>query len=110
MNLLPLAEAGEKTGSPYGMLGMMVIFFAIMYFITIRPQRRKEKERKEMIATLKSGCRVMMSSGIIGQVTNVKEHTLIIRIAENTKVEVVRSAIVQLLESGETPSEIGPKN
>jgi preprotein translocase subunit YajC len=52
----------------------------------------------------------MMSSGIIGQVTNVKEHTLIVRIAENTKVEVVRGAIVQLLEDGETPSDIGPRN
>ena len=75
MSLLPLAAAGEQ--SPYGMMGMFAIFFGIMYFLMIRPQRRKEKERKEMIATLKSGCRVMMSSGIIGQVTNVKEHTLI---------------------------------
>lgn len=108
MSLLPLAAAGEQ--SPYGMMGMFAIFFLIMYFLMIRPQRRKEKERKEMIATLKSGSRVMMSSGIIGQVTNVKEHTLIVRIAENTKVEVVRGAIVQLLEDGETPSDIGPKN
>lgn len=107
MSLLPLAAAEP---SPYGTMGMFVIFFLIMYFLMIRPQRRKEKERKEMIATLKSGCRVMMSSGIIGQVTNVKEHTLIVRIAENTKVEVVRGAIVQLLEDGETPSDIGPRN
>ena len=111
MNLLPMAAQGQQqTGSPLGSIGMMVIIFAIMYFIMIRPQRRREKERKEMIANLKSGCRVMMSSGILGEIITVKENTLVLRIAENTKIEVVRGAISQVVENGETPSEIEPKN
>jgi preprotein translocase subunit YajC len=114
MNLLPLtiAEAAPAApvGSPLQFPIMMVILFAIMYFMMIRPQRRREKERKEMIASVKSGARVLLTSGIIGQVTNVKEQTLVIRIAENTKVEVVRAAISQILEKDETPSEIEPAN
>jgi preprotein translocase subunit YajC len=112
MYLLPLtiAEAAPAgaTGSPFQFPIMMVLLFAIMYFMMIRPQRRREKERKEMIASVKSGSRVLMTSGIIGQVTNVKEQTLVIRISENTKVEVVRSAIAQVLEDGEMPSELEP--
>lgn len=114
MYLLPItiaeaapAAAGQQQ-SPFGMMGMMAIIFGIMYFVMIRPQRRRDKERKEMIATLKSGSRVLLTSGIIGQVTTVKEHTLIVRIADNTKIEVVRAAVSQILEKDETPSEIEP--
>ncbi len=114
MYLLPLTIAeGAPAGQPpsgFGTMGMMAIIFAIMYFIMIRPQKRREKERKEMISNLKSGCRVLLTSGIIGEVVNVKEQTLVVRIADNTKVEVVRAAISQLLEKGETPSEIEKTN
>ncbi len=116
MYLLPLtiaegatAAAGQQQ-SPFGMLGMMALIFGVMYFIMIRPQKRREKERKEMISNLKSGCRVLLTSGIIGEVVNVKEHTLVVRISDNTKVEVVRAAISQLLEKGETPSELETTN
>lgn len=112
MYLLPLTIAQDApagaAGSPFQFPIMMVILFAIMYFMMIRPQRRREKARKEMIASVKSGARVLLTSGIIGQVTNVKEQTLVIRIAENTKVEVVRAAISQILETDEIPADIEP--
>lgn len=111
MNLLPLtiAEAAPVASagqSSMFMPMMMVILFAVMYFMMIRPQKRKEKERKEMIAAVKSGNRVLLTSGIIGEVINVKENTLIIRIAENTKVECVRAAISQVLGQDETPVDL----
>jgi len=110
--LLPLTIAqacpAPSTASPFQFPIMMVILFAIMYFMMIRPQRRREKERKEMIASVKSGASVLLTSGILGQVINVKESTLVIRIGDNTKVEVIRSAISQILEEGEIPSEIEP--
>ena len=112
MYLLPLtiaqAAPAESTGSPFQFPIMMVILFAIMYFMMIRPQRRREKERKEMIANVKSGSRVLLTSGIIGQIMNVKEQTLVVRIADNTKVEVVRGAISQILETDEIPADIEP--
>ena len=111
MYLLPLtiaqaAPTAAPAGSPLQFPIMMVILFAIMYFRMIRPQRRREKERKEMIASVKSGARVLLTSGIIGEVINVKENTLIVKIADNTKVEVVRAAISQILEKDEMPTEI----
>ena len=112
MYLLPLTIAQDApagaAGSPLQFPIMMVILFAIMYFMMIRPQRRREKERKEMIASVKSGARVLLTSGIIGQVTNVKEQTLVVRIADNTKVEVVRAAISQILNTDDIPADIEP--
>ena len=103
------AEGGPATGgSPYQFFGMMAILFAIMYFMMIRPQRRRDKERKEMIANVKAGERVLLTSGILGKVIKVNENSLIIQIAENTKIEVVKAAVSQVLDKGETPSDIEP--
>ena len=98
--------AALPEASPFQFPIMMLILFAIMYFLMIRPQKRREKERKEMLDNVQSGSRVLLTSGIIGQVTNVKENTVVIRIAENTKVEAVRAAISQILEKDEIPSEL----
>ena len=100
------APAASPEASPFQFPIMMLILFAIMYFLMIRPQKRREKERKEMLDNVQSGSRVLLTSGIIGQVTNVKENTVVIRIAENTKVEAVRAAISQILEKDEIPSEL----
>ena len=102
------APAGQPQSSPFGMFGMMAILFAIMYFMMIRPQRRREKERKAMIAAVKTGDRVLLTSGILGHIRNVKENSLIVQIADNTKVEVVKAAVSQVLAKDETPSEIEP--
>ena len=115
MNLLPIiiAEGAPPAGSqqsPFGTIVMMVLIFAVMYMIMIRPQKRREKERREMIANIKSGSRVLLTSGIVGEIVNVKEQTLIVRIADNTKVEVVRGAISQLLEKGEIPTDLDQNN
>ena len=98
--------ATTPEASPFQFPIMMLILFAIMYFLMIRPQKRREKERKQMLETVQSGSRVLLTSGIIGQVTNVKENTVVIRIAENTKVEAVRAAISQILEKDEVPAEL----
>jgi preprotein translocase subunit YajC len=87
---------------------MMAILFAIMYFMMIRPQKRRDKERKAMIANVKTGDRVLLTSGILGRVSNVNETSLIIQIAEKTKIEVVKAAISQVLDKDETPTEIEP--
>lgn len=111
MNLYPMIIAQAEAPAPAGgsqfqFLGMMAILFAIMYFIMIRPQRRREKERKEMIANVKTGDRVMLTSGILGRIRNVNDNSLIIQIAENTKIEVVKGAVSQVLAKDETPSDV----
>ena len=83
----------------------MILLFAIMYVLLIRPQKRREKERKNMLSEVKTADKVLMTSGIIGYVTNVKENTIIIRIADNTKIEAVRASISKILAPDEVPSE-----
>jgi preprotein translocase subunit YajC len=107
LDLITLAQKTCPTGgSPMGgMLIPMIIIFGIMYFMMIRPQQRKEKERRAMIDNLKSGTRVIFGGGMIGTVTNVKDGIFVVKIADGVKVEVVRGAVTRILEKGEKPGE-----
>jgi len=100
----PPGQDGQSTGG--GMLGMllpMIIIFGIFYFMLIRPQQRKEKERQKMIDAVKSGERVMFCGGMIGTVTNVKDGIFLIKVADGVKVEVARGAVNRVLEKDEKP-------
>jgi len=106
LSFLAMATPAEgQQGSPFGMMVPMLFIFAIFYFMLIRPQQRKEKERKKMIEELKTGARVMFSGGIIGTVTNVKDAVFVIKIADGVKIEVARGAVSRVLEKGEKPEE-----
>ncbi len=98
---LILAAAAPGQGGLANMMLPMVLIFGIMYFMMIRPQQRKEKARREMINNLKTGARVMFSGGILGTVTNVKDGTFIVKVADNVKIEVARGAVSRVLDKGE---------
>ena len=102
------ATPGAQQSPLTSMLVPMVVIFGIMYFMMIRPQRRRDKARKEMMANVKTGDRVLLTSGILGLVRNVNETSLIIQIADNTRIEVVKAALSQVLEKDEIPTEIEP--
>jgi len=95
------AAGGSAGGGGLSQILILVVFVAIFYFMLIRPQQRKEKERRGMIETLKSGDRILFSGGIIGTVTNVKDQILVVKIADNVKVEVVRAAVSRVLDKDE---------
>ncbi len=79
LNVVTLVAAAP--GGSGGMMNMMlpmVLIFGIMYFMMIRPQQRKEKERRALINNLKSGTRVLFSGGIVGTITNVKDATFMV--------------------------------
>ncbi len=79
---------------------MPIIFiFAIFYFILIRPQQRKQKDHQKMISELKKNDEVVTNGGIHGTVTNLKDNTLTLRIDDNVKVEINKSAIAYLKKS-----------
>lgn len=105
-----LAAAGQPAGEgapaqgPGFWVGWFAIMIAIFYFILIRPQQRREKERQQLLSNIKNGDRVVFSGGILGTVSNVKEKVFVIRIAEKVKVEVARGAVTQVLEKDEEPT------
>ncbi len=77
-------------GSPLFMMGLMVVMF---YFLLIRPQQRQRKEQQARIAALQSGDKVVTSAGIHGIVHNVKDHTVVIKVAEGTMIEFDKMAV-----------------
>jgi preprotein translocase subunit YajC len=88
---------------------MMVLMFAIIYFVMYRPQRQREKQRQEMLKQVKSGDRVLFGGGIIGSVTNVKEKTIVVKVADKVKLEVLRGAVTQVLQKDELPTDAEPE-
>lgn len=81
---------GGLLGSPFVMMGLMIVMF---YFLLIRPQQRQRKEQAIRIAALQAGDKVVTTSGIHGIVHNVKEHTVVIKVAEGTMIEFDKLAI-----------------
>ncbi len=100
-----LVAQGGPQGGIGNMLIPMALIFGIMYFMMIRPQQRKEKERRAMISSVKTGDRILFSGGIMGTVTNVKDHAVTAKIAENVKIEILRGAINRVLDKDEKAVE-----
>ena len=86
----------------FGQLVPLILIFGIMYFLLIRPQQRKAKEHQAMVKALRRGDQVITQGGLIGKVSKVKEENeLEVELAENVKVRVVQSTIVQVLNKTE---------
>ncbi|MBR4172063.1 MAG: preprotein translocase subunit YajC [Kiritimatiellae bacterium] len=103
----PAAQGGAApapVGGGMSMLVPMILIFALFYFMMIRPQQRKEKERLKMIREIRSGTRVILSSGIIGTIVECKDSTFLIETA-GTRMEVLRNAVQQALAEGEKIAE-----
>lgn len=101
VNLAMMGGQQAQGGNPLSMFVPMIFIFAIFYFMLIRPQQRKEKERRAMIDNVKTGDRVLFSGGIIGTISNTKEGTLMIKIADGVKVEVARGAVIKVIDKGD---------
>ena len=71
----------------------IILLFAAMYFLMIAPQRKKQKAHDKMLSELTSGDDIVTSGGIYGQITNVKDDRFVVRIADNTKIEVGKSFV-----------------
>ena len=108
-NILAQAEAAAPEGGGGGFLSggigallPWLAIFGIFYFIMIRPQQRKEKERQKMILELRAGQRVMFAGGMVGTVVETRENTFLIEIAPGVKIEVARGAVSRVMAEGET--------
>jgi preprotein translocase subunit YajC len=106
-----LADAAPATGGPGGILASPIVPFAavaiIMYVLMIRPQQKKQKELAALIASVKTGDKVVTSGGIHGIVSNVKDGaTLSLKVADNVKIEVDKSAIASVDRSSNAPAVV----
>ena len=100
-----LAQAtAPQTGQPQQPVWMtfapMILLVIVFYFILIRPQQQRAKQQAKLIANLKSGDKVVTSSGIIGVVITVKDRTVSLR-SMDAKMEVTKSSVTEILEGGD---------
>jgi len=91
--LLQASGAGSFLSNP---LFMMVIVMGIFYVMLILPQQRQRKKTQAMLAALKNGDKVITNSGIYGTVNGIDGDTLILKIADQVKIRIARSAIAQV--------------
>ena len=103
LSSLPLLQATASGGNP--MVTMLVplgLIIVIFYFLIIRPQRKKQKETKDMLSTIRPGDKVATAGGIRGVVKHVKETTVTIKVDSNTTIEFNKSAVSNVLERKES--------
>ncbi len=105
-----LAQASSPAPAPSGQpqpawmtFAPMVLLIIVFYFILIRPQQKRAKLQAQLIKNLKSGDKVVTSSGIVGLVITVKDKTVSLRSAD-AKMEVTKASVVEILESS-SPSD-----
>ncbi|KAI1696625.1 preprotein translocase subunit domain-containing protein [Ditylenchus destructor] len=78
----------------------LVALFAIMYFLMIRPQMKRQKEHKALVEALAKGDEVITAGGLLGKVSKIEESYLRVEIAPGVEIQVQRSAVVQVLPKG----------
>ena len=98
---LAMAPQGGEGGSMISTLIMFGAIFAIFYFMIIRPQQKKAKEREALLNSVKKGDKIITASGIHGTVSGLDDKTVLIDVGNNTKIKMERSAIGQVVNSKE---------
>ena len=88
------AESGSGTAGSWMSWGMIIVIFAALYFLTIRPQNKKEKELRNLRNSLKPGDEIITIGGIYGKIVRVTDDRVVIMVgSEKTKLEMAKSAI-----------------
>jgi len=98
--LFSLAQAPASPGAGSGLFGFLPFVFVIiiMYYVILRPQMKRQKEQARLVSALKTGDRVVTTSGIHGLISNVKDSTVIVKVADNVKIEMEKTAVTNVLK------------
>ncbi len=93
-----LAQATAAGTSPnfLGQLAPLFFIGIIFYFLLIRPQQKQKKAHQALLAAVKTGDKVITNSGIHGMIANVKEQTVLLKVADNVKIEIDKAAITMI--------------
>jgi preprotein translocase subunit YajC len=99
----PLLQSGG--GQMASMFVTFGLVFVVMYFLIIRPQSKRQKQAKAMLAALKRGDRVVTIGGIHGIVHSIKDNVVIIKVDDNTKIEFSKSSVATVLQQAKADVE-----
>jgi preprotein translocase subunit YajC len=106
-SILAQAQTAPPSGLGGGLGGFLVpmlLIFVMMYFVMIRPQKKRQMEQQRLVNALKTGDRVVTNAGIHGLISNVKETTVIVKVADNVKIEMEKSAVTTVFKPEATKS------
>jgi preprotein translocase subunit YajC len=112
MFISPAWAQGAGGGGLGGIEGLLplVLIFVVFYFLLIRPQQKKAKEHREMLGNLRRGDKIVTNGGLIGTISRVpNENELILEIADNVKVRVMRGMIAESLSKTDPAPAKGKK-
>ncbi len=90
---------GAQQGGGASTLIFMVAIFVLFYFMLIRPQRKKQKEHAAMVTALKQGDEIITAGGILGKITGVSEHYVVVDTGDN-QLKMQKSSIAQVVPNG----------
>lgn len=100
--VLFMAPQGQDPGA--GFMQSILLFgliFLIFYFMIIRPQQKKQKERQRLLESLKKGDKIVTAGGIHGTIVGMEEKYVLVQIADNVKVKVERGSVTSVLKEAE---------
>jgi len=97
--LLLLTAASPEAPNPITQFAPLVFIGVIFYFLLIRPQQKQRKELQKLISALKTGDKVVTTGGIHGMISNVKERTVLLKVADNVKIEIDKASVATVLDS-----------
>ena len=96
------APGGNAGGGFMSTLIMFGLIIGIFYFLILRPQRKKQKERQKLLDAIKKGDKIVTAGGLHGTIAGVDDKTLLIQVADNVKLKFERSAVATILKEGES--------
>lgn len=91
------AAAAPQGGSPYSSIFLLVGFFAIFYFLFIRPQNKRAREQRQMLANLKVDDAVVTTGGIVGIIHKIEDNFITLKIAKDVEIKIQKNAIASAL-------------
>ena len=94
-------EAPKKGGSGWASMALPIALIVVMFFLFNRANKKQQRQRQEMLNKIVKGSKVMLNSGVMGKVSEVREHEFLVEIAENVKVLVIRDGVTLIEEKNE---------
>ncbi len=104
--MAPPPQGGSAEGSLVSTLIMFALIIGIFYFLILRPQQKRQKDRQKLLDAVKKGDKVITAGGLHGTVVGVEDKTLLIQVADNVKLKFERTAVTSISREGETTMSV----
>ena len=98
------ASAGQQAPG-WTLLVYGALFFGMLYFMMIRPQQQAKKQQDALISSVKTGDKVITTGGILGTISNVKDKSVIVKVADNVKIEFLKTHIASVTKNENATAE-----